>query len=184
MTDDEERSAEARALAERALTQLLAGGAPTSELLIVLGGLVPPTLTSDLPDVPAHLGTTDVDVLLVTQLTAGRDLGPIERALEAMDFAPRVTGGAGADESTIASSRSSSSATSTTSPARRSSRHPGAANCAPSTFAGRATSSTTTADHARRPRRPGPGPHRRARRLPAPRCPAWSPEVDGRHSPC
>jgi hypothetical protein len=92
VTDDDERSAEARALAERALTRLLAGGAPTSELLIVLGGLVPPTLTSDLPDVPAHLGTTDVDVLLVTQLTAGRDLGPIERALEAMDFAPEGDG--------------------------------------------------------------------------------------------
>jgi len=40
---DDERSAEARAVAERALTQLLSGGAPTSELLIVLGGLVPPT---------------------------------------------------------------------------------------------------------------------------------------------
>ena len=92
MTDDEQRSAEARALAERALTRLLVGGAPTSELLIVLGGLVPPTLTGDLPGVPAHLGTTDVDVLLVTQLTAGRDLGPIERALEAMDFAPEGDG--------------------------------------------------------------------------------------------
>lgn len=92
MTDDDERSAEARALAERALTQLLSRGAPTSELLIVLGGLVPPTLTSDLPDVPAHLGTTDVDVLLVTRLTAGRDLRPIERALDAMEFAPEGDG--------------------------------------------------------------------------------------------
>jgi hypothetical protein len=83
---EDERSAEARAVAEHALTLLLSGGAPTSELLIVLGGLVPPTLTGDLPDVPAHLGTTDVDVLLVTQLTAGRDLGPIELALEGMEF--------------------------------------------------------------------------------------------------
>ncbi len=92
MTDEEERSAEARAVAERALTRLLSGGAPTSELLIVLGGLVPPTLTGDLRDVPAHLGTTDVDVLLVTQLTANRDLGPIERALETMEFAPEGDG--------------------------------------------------------------------------------------------
>lgn len=89
---DDERSAEARAVAERALTQLLSGGAPTSELLIVLGGLVPPTLTSGLPGVPAHLGTTDVDVLLVTQLTAGRDLGPIEDALVAMEFSPEGDG--------------------------------------------------------------------------------------------
>lgn len=89
---DDERSAEARALAERALTQLLAGGAPTSELLIVLGGLVPPTLTSDHESVPPHLGTTDVDVLLVTQLTAGRDLGPIEDALITMEFSPEGDG--------------------------------------------------------------------------------------------
>lgn len=37
---DDERSAEARAVAEHALTLLLTGSAPTSELLIVLGGLV------------------------------------------------------------------------------------------------------------------------------------------------
>jgi hypothetical protein len=83
---DDERSAEARAVAELALIRLLTGSAPTSELLIVLGGLIPPTLTSTVPTAPAHLGTTDVDVLLVTHLTAGRDLSPIERALEAMDF--------------------------------------------------------------------------------------------------
>jgi hypothetical protein len=58
----------------------------------VLGGLVPPTLTSNLPSVPAHLGTTDVDVLLVTHLTADRDLSPIEDALRAMEFAPEGHG--------------------------------------------------------------------------------------------
>lgn len=60
---DDERSAEARAVAELALIRLLTGSAPTSELLIVLGGLVPPTLTSTVPTAPAHLDTTDVDVL-------------------------------------------------------------------------------------------------------------------------
>lgn len=89
---DDERSAGARAIAELALIRLLAGSAPTSELLIVLGGLIPPTLTSAMPTAPAHLGTTDVDVLLVTQLTAARDLSPIERALEEMDFAPDANG--------------------------------------------------------------------------------------------
>lgn len=58
--------------------RLLAAGAPTSESLIVLGGLVPQTVTSDLPSVPAHLGTTDVDILLATHLTANRDLSSIE----------------------------------------------------------------------------------------------------------
>jgi hypothetical protein len=89
---DDERSAEARAVAELALVRLLAAGAPTSESMIVLGGLVPSTLTSDLPSAPAHLGTTDVDVLLVTHLTADRDLSPIEDALRAMDLAPEGDG--------------------------------------------------------------------------------------------
>jgi hypothetical protein len=90
---DDERSSEARDLAERALGQLLVAGAPTSEQLIVLGGLVPPTLTHEgSPGVPAHLGTTDVDVLLVTHLTVNDDLGPIENALEAMQFGPHAEG--------------------------------------------------------------------------------------------
>lgn len=64
---DDERSAEARAIAERALGRLLVASAPTSAQLIVLGGLVPPTLArTGVPEPPAHLGTTDVDVLLVT----------------------------------------------------------------------------------------------------------------------
>jgi hypothetical protein len=60
--------------------------------MIVLGGLVPSTLTSGSPSAPAHLGTTDVDVLLVTHLTADRDLSPIEDALRAMDLAPEGDG--------------------------------------------------------------------------------------------
>jgi len=90
---DDERSAEARMLAERALGRLLAASAPTSERLIVLGGLVPPTLArTDVPEVPAHLGTTDVDILLVTHLTTGHDLRPIEAALQAMHFTPHADG--------------------------------------------------------------------------------------------
>ncbi len=90
---NDERSAEAREIAERALGRLLAASAPTGEELIVLGGLVPPTLTrTDAPEVPAHLGTTDIDVLLVTHLTAEHDLGRIEMALETMQFTPQVDG--------------------------------------------------------------------------------------------
>ena len=56
----------------------------------MLGGLVPPTLArTEAPKVPAHLGTTDVDVLLVTHLTADHDLGRIEMALETMQFTPQ-----------------------------------------------------------------------------------------------
>ena len=90
---NDERSAEAREIAERALGRLLAASALTGEDLIVLGGLVPPTLVrTDAPEVPAHLGTTDVDVLLVTHLTAEHDLGRIEMALETMQFTPYADG--------------------------------------------------------------------------------------------
>jgi hypothetical protein len=90
---DDERSAEARAIAERALGRLLVASAPTSAQLIVLGGLVPPTLArTGVPEHPAHLGTTDVDVLLVTHLTASHDLGAIEVGLEGMDFTPQAEG--------------------------------------------------------------------------------------------
>jgi hypothetical protein len=90
---DEERSAEARAVAERALGRLLLASGPASEQLIVLGGLVPPTLARTASaETPAHLGTTDVDVLLVTHLTASRDFSAIEAGLEAMHFTPQADG--------------------------------------------------------------------------------------------
>jgi hypothetical protein len=90
---DDERSADARAVAERALGRLLATSGPTGEQLIVLGGLVPPTLArTDAPEAPAHLGTTDVDILLVTHFTAEHNLAPIEAALEAMQFKPQAEG--------------------------------------------------------------------------------------------
>lgn len=56
--------------------------------LVVLGGLVPEILASDEPLVPEHLGTTDVDVLLITHVDVGADLGNVERALEQLDFKP------------------------------------------------------------------------------------------------
>jgi hypothetical protein len=57
--------------------------------LVVLGGLVPAVLARDTTGViPEHLGTTDVDVLLVSQIDPGADLGVVERALEALQFKP------------------------------------------------------------------------------------------------
>jgi hypothetical protein len=61
VASNDERSAEAREIAERALGRLLAASAPAGEALIVLGGLVPPTLArTDAPGVPAHLGMTSI----------------------------------------------------------------------------------------------------------------------------
>jgi hypothetical protein len=90
MSDIEEtRSAEARARAERALVLLVNEIGDDGVPLIVLGGLVPGVLTRDEDAViPQHLGTTDVDVLLITQLDPNTDLGDVERALQRLQFAP------------------------------------------------------------------------------------------------
>lgn len=92
MTEDQ-RSAVARARAERALAWLLAGldGADTE--LIVLGGLVPEILTRGRNlQLPGHLGTTDVDILLVTHVGRREDLGAVERSLRKLDFIPGEDG--------------------------------------------------------------------------------------------
>lgn len=90
MSDIEEaRSAEARARAERALVLLVDAIGDEDLPLIVLGGLVPEVLTRDESAVvPQHLGTTDVDVLLITHLDAATDLGSVEQALERLEFRP------------------------------------------------------------------------------------------------
>lgn len=86
---DEERSRETRARAETALVRLLHELRDDEPFLIVLGGLVPDVLTRDATGVvPEHLGTTDVDVLLITHVEPNLDLGAVERALERLDFDP------------------------------------------------------------------------------------------------
>lgn len=90
MTEIElERSPEARLLAEQALAQLLHGLDGKDVEIVVLGGLVPEILTQGQdPPAPTHLGTTDVDLLLVTHLAVDGNLGPVEESLGAMGFAP------------------------------------------------------------------------------------------------
>jgi hypothetical protein len=56
--------------------------------LVILGGLVPAVLARDDVPIPEHLGTTDVDVLLVTHVDPDADLGGVERALERIGFRP------------------------------------------------------------------------------------------------
>jgi hypothetical protein len=86
---DEARSAQTRARAEAALVRLLYELRDDEAALIVLGGLVPYVLTKDTgSQIPAHLGTTDVDVLLITQVNPDVDLGSVERALERLKFEP------------------------------------------------------------------------------------------------
>lgn len=89
---EEERSRETRARAETALVRLLYELREDDPFLVVLGGLVPEVLTrNDASAVPEHLGTTDVDLLLITRLDPERDLGAVERALERMAFGADVT---------------------------------------------------------------------------------------------
>jgi hypothetical protein len=85
----EERSRETRARAETALVRLLYELRDADPLLIVLGGLVPDVLTRDAAGiVPEHLGTTDVDVLLITHVEPDLDLSAVEHALERLGFDP------------------------------------------------------------------------------------------------
>lgn len=88
-----ERSPDARALAERALISLLAALDGEDAEIIVLGGLVPEVLVGGQePPAPGHLGTTDVDLLLVSHLTLGKGLGHVERALHSIAFQPADQG--------------------------------------------------------------------------------------------
>ena len=83
---DERRSRETRARAELALVRLLYELRHEDVFLVVLGGLVPELLVRDDEPIPAHLGTTDVDILLITHVEPDADLGGVERALERMNF--------------------------------------------------------------------------------------------------
>lgn len=85
---DEQRSRETRARAELALVRLLHALDDEDIFLVMLGGLVPDVLTSDEQVVPEHLGTTDVDVLLVSHIDLDADLGRVEGALKRLGFNP------------------------------------------------------------------------------------------------
>ncbi len=88
-----ERSPQARALAESALAGLLHGLGGVDVPIIVLGGLVPESLTRGQdPPAPVHLGTTDVDVLLSVQTMPGSGLSVVERSLRRMGFDPDPDG--------------------------------------------------------------------------------------------
>ncbi len=86
---EEQRSPAARARAETALVRLLHEMGDEAPFLVVLGGLVPAVLARDTSGViPEHLGTTDVDVLLVSHIDPDADLNVVERALDALQFDP------------------------------------------------------------------------------------------------
>ncbi|MHB2000799.1 MAG: hypothetical protein ACYCSI_11555 [Solirubrobacteraceae bacterium] len=60
--------------------------------LIVLGGLMPEILTEGRDSGPMHLGTSDVDMLLVAHLDQADGLTRIEAALEGTGFRPEPGG--------------------------------------------------------------------------------------------
>jgi hypothetical protein len=81
---EEERSPQARARAELALCTLAAHIADDTAPLIVLGGLMPAILTEGTG--PQHLGTSDVDMLLVVHLEQTAGLARVETALLTAGF--------------------------------------------------------------------------------------------------
>lgn len=90
---EEERSAAARARAEQALVWILEGLDNEKTEMIVLGGLVPDVLSGGGEIASTrHLGTTDVDILLVTHVEEGSDLSPLEQNLHKLGFRPREGG--------------------------------------------------------------------------------------------
>ncbi|HTR73936.1 MAG TPA: hypothetical protein VMH33_01600 [Solirubrobacterales bacterium] len=91
---DDVRSAEARARAEQALVWLVSGFDGAEIDLIVLGGLVPEILTRGVEPGSSmgHLGTTDVDLLLITRVDQDEDLGAVEASLTKLDFEPEENG--------------------------------------------------------------------------------------------
>jgi hypothetical protein len=88
LTDFElERSPAARALAEQALIWLAHELRDAELPIIVLGGLVPEVLAREAElEAPAHLGTTDVDILVALHATLDADLSPLEKALGQAGF--------------------------------------------------------------------------------------------------
>lgn len=89
---EEKRSAVARARAEQALVWILDGLDGEETKMIVLGGLVPDVLSGGDVALTRHLGTTDVDILLVTHVEDGTNLTPLERSLRSLEFRPREGG--------------------------------------------------------------------------------------------
>ncbi len=93
MDSDQERTPQARDLAEEALVRLaLALGSHVSKIVII-GGLNPSFLTNS-PPVP-HLGTTDVDVLLEVGFVYEREemsFSWLEVGLRKAGFWPHVSG--------------------------------------------------------------------------------------------
>lgn len=86
---DLERSPAARKLAERALIWLVHELRDAQLPIIVVGGLVPEVLAREAElEAPAHLGTSDVDILVALHASAEADLTELEAALERAGFEP------------------------------------------------------------------------------------------------
>src|SRR5271167_3370488 len=87
--DKGERSPAARQRAEAALVRLAWELRDDDPFLVVLGGLVPQVLAEEEQGViPEHLGTTDIDILLITRVDTDAHLGAVEQALALLEFAP------------------------------------------------------------------------------------------------
>jgi hypothetical protein len=92
--DRGERSPAARQRAEAALVRLAWELRDDDPLLVVLGGLVPHVLAEhEQGIIPEHLGTTDIDILLITQVDTDANLSAVERALAQLEFGPTDSDG-------------------------------------------------------------------------------------------
>lgn len=99
------RSPQARARAEKALSELIDRLGPASRKLVLIGGLVPQILAVPVRHAPAHLGTLDIDVGV---FSAVNSYSEVEADLKALGWSPDETApgwrwqrGTGADSVSI-----------------------------------------------------------------------------------
>jgi len=97
------RSPEARAKAEKALTELVKRLGQASERLVLIGGLVPQLLALPVRDAQAHIGTLDIDFGVFPGVDSYAE---VESALLELGWAPHEHGwrwrrGQGAENLTI-----------------------------------------------------------------------------------
>jgi hypothetical protein len=77
---------------EQVLVTLLGAFGPLKSTLRLVGGLVPRYLTPESPEVPAHFGTSDVDMVLNLQLMAdGEGYASLGQQLKSADLSAMLT---------------------------------------------------------------------------------------------
>ncbi len=94
-------SPQALAACEKALRTILTKIGPWGTRLVLIGGMAPRYLVGDLPaDIPEHVGTTDLDIVVGIALESEEDepYRSLQQNLREAQFGPRVNPETGQEE--------------------------------------------------------------------------------------